>query len=187
MRILESRQHLVTHKDDARYHGVPRRIDDIWYLIAHATAGAHPFAISQEWQNSDLDPAGVKGPKGKTSYHFGIDRDGSITRALPITIVGYGCGDSGWPARRYPPGNGGSLNKRAISVAWANDDAGEQLTDDQIDSGLWLFLTLLEEINAGPGRVLGHFEVSPGRKIDPRAAVSMREFRQMLANTRVKS
>lgn len=183
---IASRQHLVTRLDDARYHGGARAIEDIWYLIAHATGGAHPFAISQEWQNRDLDPEEKKGPKGKTSYHYGIDRDGSITRATPINIIAYSNGDSGWPAKQWKlGGNKSSLNPRAIGIAWANDDAGEQLTDEQITSGLWLFSTLMQQIKGSPSRVLGHFEISPGRKVDPRPAVSMREFRQQLAEVRL--
>jgi N-acetyl-anhydromuramyl-L-alanine amidase AmpD len=185
MRIIASRQELVTRLDDARYHGGARSLDNVWYLIAHATGGSHPFKVSQEWMNRDLDPAGKKGPIGKTSYHYGIERDGSIDRALPINITAYGSGDSGWPATRHPPGNGKSLNPRAIHIAWANDDAGEELTEEQLESGLWLFTVLMQQIHAAPSRVLGHYEVSPGRKVDPRAAISMREFRQMLSEVRL--
>jgi N-acetyl-anhydromuramyl-L-alanine amidase AmpD len=183
---ISSKQSLVTRLDNARYHGAKRSLDDVWYLIGHATGGSHPFAVSQEWQNRDLDPEGKKGPKGKTSYHYGIDRDGSITRALPTNIIAYSNGDSGWPAVAWSQGgNRSSLNPRAIGIAWANDDAGEELTPEQLESGLWLFTTLMHQIHAGPSRVLGHYEISPGRKPDPRKAISMREFRQQLAEVRL--
>lgn len=189
-RIIESRQHLVTRVDYARYHGAERELESIEVLAMHATAGAHSFEISRGWLNRqwDEDYPDEHRPlaaKKHASYHYGIDRDGSITRMLPIRIVAFACGDSAFPnPTHYPPGNGGhSINAKSVSIAWANDDKGEQLTEEQIDSGLWLCLTLMGQLRIPPSRVVGHYEVSPGRKPDPRAAMSMREWRQMLADT----
>lgn len=184
--IMRSRQHLVKRLDNARYHGPKRPISQVRFLVFHATGGGHPFAESQRWMNKDLDPEGKKGPKGRLSYHYGIDRDGSITRALPTNIVAYSNGDSGWPPVHNPPGNDTTLNPVTINVAWANDDKGEKITEEQLRSGLWLGIVLMEQTGLDPSKVLGHFEVSPGRKKDPKLAVSMREFRQMLGDTEIR-
>ena len=192
--VVSSRQHLVTRVDYARYHGAIRELSIIDLIAWHATAGAHDFATSRGWLNRQFDDDG-KTPlpkKKRASYHYGIDRDGSITRMLPIHVVAFGCGDSAWPNPiHYPPGNGSSVNVRAISVAWANDDKGEQLTDEQIVSGLWLGHTLMGLTTEGknvipPSMNAMHYEISPGRKGDPRAAMTGREWRQMLANVVVR-
>lgn len=195
-RIIQSRQHLVTRVDYARYHGAERPLSAIELIVMHATGG-DSFASSREWVNREHDIEtnrhGVKVPvpvKSKASYNYGIDRDGSITRMLPATTIAYAQGDSAWPnPLRHPPGNGGhSVNARALAIAWANDDKGEDLTEEQVESGLWLCLTFMQhpEIEVSPSKVVGHYEVSPGRKVDPRPAMPMREWRQMLATTRIE-
>ncbi len=172
MSDLQSR---VTHVDNAVYHGGERAESDIEIICMHATGG-DSFASSMEWlnrPNSD-HPA---------SYNYGIDRDGSITRMLPVTVIAYAQGDSAWPSpARYPPGNGGkSINHRTLAIAWANKDDGEELSDEQIESGLWLCRFWMERLPLPPSCVIGHYECSPGRKVDPRSAMAMREWRQMLA------
>lgn len=195
-RIIQSRQHLVERIDYARYHGAERELSSIELICMHATGGAHSFAISREWLNrvddgKDKAHPGQRLPlSAKASYNYGIERDGRIERMLPPTIVAYSQGDSAWPnPKMYPPGNGGhSINAKTLSIAWANDDKGEPLTEEQVDSALWLCLTYMQhsEILIGPSRVIGHYECSPGRKPDPKAAMDMRTWRQMLADARIE-
>jgi N-acetyl-anhydromuramyl-L-alanine amidase AmpD len=177
--IITSRQHRVKRLDNGKHNGGSRGRDRITLIVAHATAGGTAMS-SIKYLNSTTDK--------KASYHYVIDRDGTIYRMLPVETIAYHAGDSAWPApKRHPPGNGGaSVNPYSIGIAWANDDEGEPLTEDQITSGLWLFRFWMDTLGIPPSRVVGHYEVSPGRKPDPRAAMSMREFRQMLADTDIK-
>lgn len=193
-RVIQSRQHLVTRVDFARYRGAERPLDAIELICMHATAGAHDFETSRGWLNRIDDGLDKRTGKriplsGKTSYNYGIDRDGSITRMLPATTIAYSQGDSAWPRPvHHPPGNGSSINNRTLSIAWANDDKGEQLTEEQVDSGLWLCLTFMQrpELRLQPSRVVMHYEVSPGRKGDPKAAMTGQEWRQMLSTTLIE-
>lgn len=185
--MSDSLQHRVTRLDElgkgARYHGGLRTLADIRYIVAHATAG-DTFASSMEWLNRDKAGAPKGTPldkKDRASYTYGIDRDGSIWRAAAPEVVTYHAGDSGFPAMKYPPGNHTSLNRTSLGIAWANRGDGEPLTPEQIESGLWLYRVWMDKLWIPPSRVLGHYEVSPGRKKDPRPAIDMKDWREMLA------
>lgn len=170
-----SYQDRVIHLDNARYHGGHRTPQDIDLIVMHATAGESAMS-SIEWLNrpqSD-DPA---------SYHYLIERDGTIYRMCPIDMVAWHAGDSAWPTPiPYPPGNGGhSVNHRSIGIAWANQNDGEPLTNDQIVSAHWLVRVFLAQLDRGPDCVVGHYEISPGRKTDPRPAIDLDAWRDMVS------
>lgn len=175
-RSLQSR---VRKLDNARYHGGARS-QPVLYLIYHATEG-DSAASSIGWLNRDL-PESER--YKKASYGYIIDRDGTIVRMTPPNLVAYHAGDSAWPHPIYhPPGNGGhSLNPVSIGIAWANRDDGEPLTASQLESGLWLSTVW----NVPLGRILGHYEISPGRKQDPAAAINMDDWRQLVARYRAQ-
>ena len=166
----QSRVHIL---DNAKWHGKTRTRADIQYVVMHNTVGGSALS-SIVYLNGTDDK--------KASYHYVIDRDGGIYRMCRPEVVAYHAGDSAWPRpRHYPPGNGGkSLNAVSLGIAWANQGDGEALTTAQITSALWLC-----GVFAGPGKipfdhVLGHYEVSPGRKVDPRPAMEMDSWRAML-------
>lgn len=175
-RSLQSRVHVL---DNAAYHGGPRALDEIVYLIYHATAGTSA-ASSIGWLNRPGVPSGKK-----ASYHYIIDRDGTIWRMTPATLIAYHAGDSAWPSPvQFPPGNGGhSLNLASIGVAWANLDDGEPLTAAQLESGLWLATVFPVPL----ARIRGHYEISPGRKEDPAAAIHMDDWRGLVARYRAQA
>lgn len=179
MTLIPSQQANVKRLDNARYKGARRDRSDISVIVVHATAGDTAMSSINYLNRADSDH--------KASYHYVIDRDGTILRMLPIEIVAYHAGDSAWPSpQRYPPGNGGtSVNKKSLGIAFANKQDGEDLTDEQMTSGLWLCRFWMESLSIPPSRVVGHYEVSPGRKSDPRPCLSMREFRQMLIDTEI--
>lgn len=175
-RSLQSRVHVL---DNAAYHGGPRSREEILYLIYHATAG-ESAASSMGWLNRPGVPSGKK-----ASYHYLIDRDGTIWRMTAPDRIAYHAGDSAWPAPvHFPPGNGGhSLNRASVGVAWANRDDGEALTAEQLESGLWLATVF----NVPLARIRGHYEISPGRKVDPAAALNMDDWRQLVARYRAQA
>jgi len=167
----------------ARYHGPYRGLDSITLVVMHATAGG-TAEESIQWLNrhdSD-DPA---------SYNYVIGHDGTIWRMCPATLVAYHAGDSQWPnPQPYPPGNvyqdedgethHHTVNGRALGIAWANrNDGTEPLTDEQIQSALWLLgvyvpTTSVQRVE----QIRAHAEVSPGRKTDPAPCMDMDVWRR---------
>jgi N-acetylmuramoyl-L-alanine amidase len=180
MRVIPSQQFRVKRLDNARYHGDTRAKSSINLIVTHATAG--------ESADSSIRHLNRKNSDNPASYHYIIDRDGTIVRTLPVETVAYHAGDSRWPNPTHWTlgGNKSSVNPRSIGIAFANRDDGEPLTDEQLTSGLWLHRFWMNQLGLSSGRVVGHYEVSPGRKPDPRPCLSMREFRQMLADTEIK-
>ena len=179
MRVIPSRQSKVVHLDNAVHKGGRRPDSDITLIVMHATGADSTGMASIRYLNTTHDK--------KASYHYVIERDGKILRMTPTNLVAWHAGDSAWPCPvRYPPGNEGhSVNKCSVGISWANDDVGEALTDEQVESGLWLCHVLMSQLGIPASRVVGHYEVSPGRKPDPRKAMSLREWRQMLEDTRI--
>jgi N-acetylmuramoyl-L-alanine amidase len=168
-----SLQSRVVHLDNAKHHGGTRATNTITLIVMHTTAGDSAMS-SIDYLNTTT---------GKSaSYHHVIDRDGTIYRMCPITQVAYHAGDSAWPnPRRYPPGNHTSVNTRSIGIAWANRNDGEALTPAQKESALWLCALYCRDDAIPVSQVVGHCEVSPGRKTDPTPAISMDDWRAELA------
>lgn len=168
----------------ARYHGPVRDLDRVDLIVMHATAGDSARS-SIDWLNryeSD-DPA---------SYHYVIDHDGTIYRMCPVTLVAWHAGDSAWPApQHYPPGNvyrtddgrvhHHTVNPRSIGIAWANrDDGTEALTPAQIESALWLMGVYVPTGAAQDRAIVAHYEISPGRKVDPGPCMDMDVWRALV-------
>lgn len=186
-----SLQYRVTRLDNARYHGGPRDMADVRYFIVHKTASDKTSTAQGiiSWMNSHLR-AREKPPR-KVSYHYVVDRDGSIWRMLAPENIAYACGDSAWPnpvvwTPSNPKPNGGrSLNRISISAAFVNDNVGEKVTPKALESMEWLahFWINDRRVNIrGPSAVLGHYEISPGRKFDPRT-LPMEDFRALLTDS----
>lgn len=171
---LVSRQHLVRHLDAegkaARYHGGARGLfTEVNLLVWHATAG-DTLAGAWSW----LDRL-VKAGEGVGSYHYGIEKDGTIHRKLGVGQIAYHAGVSEWPCPVTGARPHRSVNRRSIGIAFANDNGSDRdqrddpLTYDQMVSGLWLGRVLAGQFPAlaNPLQHVGHREVAPGRKTDP--------------------
>lgn len=170
---------------EANYHGGPRP-GPVRGLGWHATAGDTADG-AMGWLDRVL-----KRGEGKASYNYLIDRDtaagGSmrIVRFLDPSVVAYHAGRSSWPTI---PGRWGSLNTTTIGIAWANDNGSDgnldddPLTDFQLCAGLWLAAVLCERYKLDPrAHMVGHREMSPGRKTDPLPRViDMSAFREATA------
>lgn len=186
-----SLQSRVTRLDNARYHGGPRDLSGVRYFIVHKTASDKTSTASGiiAWMNSHLRAR--ENPPRKVSYHYVIDRDGSIWRMLAPENIAYACGDSAWPdpVRATPenprkPNGGRSLNRVSISAALVNDNVGEPITPRALESLEWLTHFWINDRRVsirGPSSVLGHYEISPGRKFDP-LKLDMRDYRALLAD-----
>lgn len=169
---MPSLQNRVVHLDSARYHG-GLRTRPVTLLVLHCTAGGSAQS-SIRWLNRP-------GATGVASYHYVIDRDGTIYRMLPTDKVAYHAGDSWFPAEPTKMRQEKTVNGFSIGIAWANRNDGERLTEKQIESAEWLCRLFMQRYKIPPSRVVGHNEVSPRRKTDPAPAVSMAHWRARLS------
>jgi N-acetyl-anhydromuramyl-L-alanine amidase AmpD len=173
-----SLQDRVVHLDNAVHHGSLRE-QKISLIVMHCTEGGTAKSTI-DYLNTTTDKT--------ASYHYIIERDGTIYRMCRTNIVAYHAGDSAWPnpvkatpANPDKPNGGKSVNRESIGIAWAHQGK-EILTDAQIESALWLCGFHMDENLIPPSCVVGHYEISPGRKPDPLPAMDMKEWRALLLN-----
>ncbi len=187
-RLIGNDGNAVPYKESPHHGGlvIPK------YLIMHFTSGRSAQS-SVDWF---LDP------EAKASAHVVIGRDGKITQCVPFNRVAWHAGKSKWEGlegmNQYSLGieldNAGKLEKKGGHwTAWF----GGQVPDDQVmvathknekDEAGWVIYTpeqlaaaaelaalLVQEY--GLKDVLGHEDISPGRKNDPGPAFPMASFR----------
>jgi N-acetylmuramoyl-L-alanine amidase len=169
------------------------------YLIIHYTAGGSAHS-SIDW---------LVNPAAKASAHLVIGRDGRITQLVPFDRVAWHAGTSSWAGRdglnRFSLGieldNAGPLNRvGGVWRAWFGRDYPDAevieathkletrprgwhvFTEAQIAVCLEASLLLMQKY--GLKDVLGHDDVSPGRKLDPGPAFPMRSFKARLLGRR---
>lgn len=134
-------------------------------IVFHATAGASA-ASSVSW----LRQIGL-------SYHYVIDRDGSITKAVPVGRAANHAGKSVGP-------DGPWVNRYSIGIAFANlDDGKDPITDEQFSSAR-ILVKQLEQSMPTLKWVTTHKRISPGRKVDPRLFDAL-SFVRLLGKTRL--
>jgi N-acetylmuramoyl-L-alanine amidase len=165
------------------------------YLVIHYTASRNAQE-SVDW---------LTNPKSKASAHLVIGRDGSITQLVPFNTKAWHAGASIWEGRvglnMYSIGieldNAGRLTRSGNQwCAWFGDpyDESEVLeavhkyetghsgwhiyTPEQIDAVLKVGVLLFSHYKLRD--VVGHDDISPGRKADPGPAFPMHSFRARL-------
>ena len=133
-----------------------------------------------------------------TSAHVVIDRDGSIHQLVPFNRQAFHAGFSVWDENSLF--NGRSVGIELINFGWDVDalDASETVnlrhkhkfvtktrwqkyTPQQLASLLQVTKLLLSEYELK--RILGHDDISSGRKQDPGPAFSWDDFRENLFST----
>ncbi len=163
------------------------------FIVMHYTAG--PSAVSAH--NNYANPAVA------ASWHLTIDRDGTIYQLAPFSAITWHAGKSEWKhgAKNYPALNPVSIGIEIVNagpleikngkyVAWYGkeipkedvfiDKAGkpwQNYTDAQMKVIAELVPYLARYFKVKD--VLGHSQISPGRKVDPGPA-----FGVMLAKLR---
>jgi N-acetylmuramoyl-L-alanine amidase len=164
-------------------------------IVIHYTAG--PTAESAI--NTFKDPA------VKASAHIVIDLDGSITQLIPFNKIAWHAGESSWLDRNrlnpYSIGieivNAGRLEKSGDRWrAWFGRTYGEEdvvkavhrnekretwwhrFTEEQITATMELCKEIMNHYKIR--YILGHEEISPGRKIDPGPAFPLDKIRDRL-------
>lgn len=164
--MTDSLQSRVTILDNAAHHGGTRSADPSM-IVWHSTRSRMTAREIIGYLNSTSDRT--------ASYGYLIDRDGGIVRMTSPSLVAWHAGDSAWPhpipgdgTEECRPNGGKSLNAISLGFAFCTDDAnGEQPTDLQIESALWLAKVYMARFDIPPSLNVAHKEVSPGRKTDP--------------------
>lgn len=164
-------------------------------IVIHYTAGSSGESSIRTLTN----------PNVRASAHLVISRDGSITQLVPFDTIAWHAGKSAWGDRqglnKYSIGieldNAGRLTKSGdqyiswFGRAYPEDQTIEAVHRNEEEASFWHRFT--EEqitktyevcellINAYDIKtILGHEEISPGRKIDPGPAFPLDKMRDKL-------
>lgn len=155
-------------------------------IVLHETAGRLTRGSSVMW---------FMDATSKVSAHFVIERDGAITQLAACDRQTWHAGQSEWKGRKHVNGFGigieivgpGKLVARGKdkAVAWFGEIFDvpsyriEQRKTDQHGDGLWMpytdeqmraveaLIAALAAAYPSIKEVVGHFQISPGRKVDP--------------------
>ncbi|MFQ5954197.1 MAG: N-acetylmuramoyl-L-alanine amidase [Kiloniellales bacterium] len=134
-------------------HG-PRRPDAaVDILVLHYTG----MASRAEALDRLCDPA------AKVSAHYLIDEDGTTYRLVPEARRAWHAGAGSWAGDR-------DVNGRSIGIELVNPGHAlgyRRFPEAQITALIALARGVLERHPIPPGRVLGHSDVAPGRRLDP--------------------
>lgn len=171
-------------------------------IVIHYTAGPYQSSLNT-----------LVNPKVKASAHVLIDRDGSITQLIPFNEIAWHAGESSYGGRngfnKYSIGieivNSGPLTKSGnvyrswFGAAYNPSDVVEAIHRNQSTAKYWHVYTAeqietvrqlcAELIEAYPNikSILGHEEISPGRKTDPGPAFPLDRLREQLLGSDRKS
>ena len=168
-------------------------------IVLHYTAGGNADSAVQTFKN----------PLTKTSAHLIIGRDGTITQMVPFSKIAWHAGESQYGGRtgfnKYSIGieidNAGLLEKRGDKyVSWFNRFYPENevvfavhrnefsprywhaYSEIQIEKVMEVCYLLM---NTYPiTNILGHEEISPGRKTDPGPAFPLDKIRNRLIDSK---
>lgn len=152
-----------------------------------------------------------KDPSVEASAHLVIDHDGSITQLIPFDKIGWHAGESFWYDRtelnNYSIGieivNAGRLEKTgSVWRSWFGKKYGEddvlRATHRNEDHESWWHIYTEQQITAAHDlcreimstynikHILGHEEISPGRKSDPGPAFPLDKLRNRLLHSNRK-
>ena len=184
MRFMVSDDRLHDKSGPVRFVATPNMKGAILpeLIVIHDTAGRLEKFSSVDWLSK---------PAAKASAHVVIERDGTVTQMVPFRRMAFHAGESSWKGRRHC--NGFSIGIELVSPgkldstgrAWfgfagipvdqleAHDSAEHggkgwwaPYTTEQLNALEAICLSLIE---AYPSivEIVGHYHVSPRRKIDP--------------------
>jgi len=96
-----------------------------------------------------------------TSAHYVIGRDGKVVHMVNDYLRANHAGVSKW-------GKDTDLNSSSIGIELDNNGIGDAWQDAQINSLLKLLATLKKTYNIPTANFIGHADIAPGRKNDPK-------------------
>jgi N-acetylmuramoyl-L-alanine amidase len=170
-------------------------------IVIHYTAGSSAMSAINTF----------KDPSVKASAHVIVDTDGKLTQMVPFHKIAWHAGKSSWLDRKglnqYSIGieivNAGRLEKCGDKLrSWFGktfqvEDALEAVhhnesepswwhcyTEEQISAVFELCKTIMDTYQIR--YILGHDEISPGRKSDPGPAFPMEKLRERLIHNNRK-
>jgi N-acetylmuramoyl-L-alanine amidase len=122
------------------------------FVIIHHTAQNS----TQQTINTFL----VKG-KSEVSAHYIVGKDGAVVQMVNDYLRANHAGIGKW-------GNTSDLNSSSIGIELDNNGIDQPFTDAQIKSLLVLLDALKKRYNIPVANFIGHADIAPGRKNDPR-------------------
>lgn len=199
---MKIRDHLLVADDGAPvpFVGTPNvggTLKPTW-LVMHFTAGSSAKE-SIRW---------LANPQAKASAHIVIARDGKVTQMVPFNRVAWHAGKSTWQGvaglNRHSIGieldNAGRLTRKGdtwtaafggkfpasqvLQATHRNEtqpSGWQTYTQAQMDAAREIAALLVKTY--GLKDVIGHDDISPGRKADPGPAFPMAEFRARVLGT----
>ena len=133
---------------------LPKRTKNrIKFIIIHYTGMKKESAAIKRLQD----------PKSKVSSHYLIKKNGEITNLVPDLYEAWHAGISSWKHFK-------SLNKNSIGIEITNpghQHGYKRFSKKQIFSLQKLLNILVKEYKIKKEFILGHSDISPGRKKDP--------------------
>ncbi len=102
-------------------------------------------------------------PESGVSAHYFIHEDGRIVQMVPEERRAWHAGAAGWAGEC-------DINGCSIGIEIANggpDSEAPEFPPEQMAAVIALCRDIIVRHSIAPGRVLGHSDVAPGRKIDP--------------------
>ena len=170
-------------------------------IVVHYTAGPSVSSAVNTF----------KDPSVKASAHVVVDYDGAITQLIPFNKIGWHAGESTWLDRtdlnNYSIGieivNAGRLEKSgSVWRSWFGkkyeEDDVVQAVHRNEDHATWWHVYTEQQITAvyelcrqlmntyNIKHILGHEEISPGRKSDPGPAFPLDKLRDRLLHSNRK-
>lgn len=167
-------------------------------IVMHDTAGRLARNSSVAW---------FMRPEAKASAHFVVERDGAVTQLVACDRQAWHAGKSTWRGRAncnaYSVGieivNPGRMTAKGESaaVAWfgqvfkRNAYGIEERATDHHGRGCWMpytpeqiavveqLIAALREAYPSITEVVGHYQISPGRKVDPNPLLPARLLGQL--------
>ncbi|MFQ5612235.1 MAG: N-acetylmuramoyl-L-alanine amidase [Anaerolineae bacterium] len=125
--------------------------NDISAIVMHATANGSLERVV-DWFNN---------PAARVSAHYTVGKDGRIVQHVRDRDRAWHAGKSEWQGRK-------SLNGWSIGIEMVNWNNGQDpYPEPQHQAVVQLCAYLCRRYNIRPDLIIGHRDVSPGRKTDP--------------------
>ena len=122
----------------------------------------HPTMIVVHYTSNDYVDDSIQtltSPVRKVSSHYLIDKEGQLYQLVPENQRAWHAGQSYW-------GGNTDINSASIGIEIDND-GGESYGDRQIATLVALIKDIRTRYKIKPNNIVGHSDVSPGRKVDP--------------------
>ena len=127
----------------------------IRFIILHSTGysglGQYDGAVS--W---------LCNPASKVSAHYVISREGDITQLAQCIDITWHAGVSSW-------GKYKNLNALSVGIEMEHSDKNnDDWPDEQLRAVASVVRTVMKKFDIPFENVLGHNQIAPGRKVDPK-------------------